>query len=81
MTGSCFFINKNRNEEEQTNLLYYVLISYLYKDPETIYSGYFCGDLTRISSFQVNKLLAGKTDELKFFSNMLSRKSTTVRCQ
>ena len=34
--GSCFFINKNRNEEEQTNLLYYVLISYLYKDPETI---------------------------------------------
>lgn len=34
--GSFFFIYKNRNEEEQTNLLYYVLISYLYRDPETI---------------------------------------------
>lgn len=34
--GSCFFIYKNHNEEEQTNLIYYVLIPYLYKDPETI---------------------------------------------
>ena len=34
--GSCFFLYKNHNEEEQTNLIYYVLISYLYKDPDTI---------------------------------------------
>lgn len=33
---NSFFIYKNCNEEEQTNMLYYVLISYLYKDPETI---------------------------------------------